>query len=241
MASVDTLIDHLGEANPRMHLAESAPGDSVPEINATIHPDGYVLPGPDEIEVGRYLFHGGIGTSVSPSTGQPERLSAASGADDAQIIPLMSGSGVVVVTDRRLLGLVNGESQLSDKVGLRSPGGLFFSMGYEDVDTISISQEKSMFGGPKERRVEAVGLKVGGFLGAEVVRQGTLKSNELAWYKVKTGRAYFDQVVQAAAAYRLGLAPTPADREQLQQVIAGHYTTDDGVLVANLSADAAAS
>ncbi len=70
MASLNTLIEHLGEANPRMHLAEMTPEGSVPQINARLHPSGQVLPAPDETEIGRYRFSGGFS--------RPPRKAAAS-------------------------------------------------------------------------------------------------------------------------------------------------------------------
>ena len=143
MPSVSTLIEHLGEFNPRMHLAETPPAEAIHQIDAGIHPSSQVIPGSGETEIARYLFTGGILSAVSQNSGMPMRLLPEAEAPDVQLIPFVSGEGVVVVTDRRLLGQMNGESPLSDKIDEHADGHLYFSMGYEDVNSISISQEPS--------------------------------------------------------------------------------------------------
>ena len=160
MASLNTLIEHLGAANPRMHLAEVAPEGSIPQINARLHPSGQVLPATDETEIGRYCFSGGILSAASQSSGQLMRLLPAEESQDVQLIPFISGDGILVVTDRRLLGQMNGESPLSDRIDDGGDGHLYFSMGYEDVDSISISQETTKVGALKERRVNVQGLEI---------------------------------------------------------------------------------
>ncbi len=237
MAYVSSLIEHLGEANPRMYLAEAAPGDAVPQLNAGIHSSSQVLPAPGETEIGRYGFTGGIGTAVSPASGQPFRMLSGPEADEAQVIPLISGIGMAVVTDRRLLGQLNGDSQLSDRIGARDQGALFFSMGYEDMDAITLSQTKSMFGGLKELRVGVQGLYLGGFVGMEVINTMSLRGDDVSMTKLKTARPLFEQLVQAAATYRLALGPDAEDRVVLERTLAGHTTTEDGDLVADLIAD----
>ena len=222
MASLNTLIEHLGEANPRMHLAEVAPEGSVPQINARLHPSGQVLPAPDETEIGRYRFSGGILSAASQSSGQLMRLLPAEESQDVQLIPFISGDGIVVVTDRRLLGQMNGESPLSDRI---------------DDDSISISQETSKVGALEERRVNVHGLQILGALGVEVTAAVTLSGDDVIESKLTTGRPFFDQVVRAAATYRMDLEPTLADRYQLNRVLDGAYEIEDDELVADLIVD----
>jgi hypothetical protein len=237
MASLNTLIEHLGAANPRMHLAEVAPEGSIPQINARLHPSGQVLPATDETEIGRYCFSGGILSAASQSSGQLMRLLPAEESQDVQLIPFISGDGILVVTDRRLLGQMNGESPLSDRIDDGGDGHLYFSMGYEDVDSISISQEtiegRSAQGasrqraGPRDPRCP----RGRGFCRRDVEagrrHQSTLRS----------GRPFFDQVVLAAATYRMDLDPTLADRYQLKRVLDGEYEMEDDELVAALIVD----
>ncbi|MFZ1439632.1 MAG: hypothetical protein WAX12_09100 [Candidatus Microthrix subdominans] len=237
MASLNTLIEHLGEANPRMHLAEMTPEGSVPQINARLHPSGQVLPAPDETEIGRYRFSGGILSAASQSSGQLMRLLPAEESQDVQLIPFISGDGIVVVTDRRLLGQMNGESPLSDRIDDGGDGHLYFSMGYEDVDSISISQETSKVGALEERRVNVHGLQILGALGVEVTAAVTLSGDDVIESKLTTGRPFFDQVVRAAATYRMDLEPTLADRYQLNRVLDGAYEIEDDELVADLIVD----
>jgi hypothetical protein len=237
MASLNTLIEHLGEANPRMHLAEMTPEGSVPQINARLHPSGQVLPAPDETEIGRYCFSGGILSAASQSSGQLMRLLPAEESQDVQLIPFISGDGIVVVTDRRLLGQMNGESPLSDRIDDGGDGHLYFSMGYEDVDSISISQETSKVGALEERRVNVHGLQILGALGVEVTAAVTLSGDDVIESKLTTGRPFFDQVVRAAATYRMDLEPTLADRYQLNRVLDGAYEIEDDELVADLIVD----
>ena len=237
MASLNTLIEHLGAANPRMHLAERTPEGSVPQINARLHPSGQVLPAPDETEIGRYCFSGGILSAASQSSGQLMRLLPAEESQDVQLIPFISGDGIVVVTDRRLLGQMNGESPLSDKIDEHADGHLYFSMGYEDVNSISISQEPSPIGAVKQRRVNVQGLEVLGALGVEVFAAVTLGDDDVTQSTLRSGRPFFDQVVLAAATYRMGLDPNAADQEQLRRVVSGLYSTEDGELVADLIAE----
>ena len=237
MASLNTLIEHLGEANPRMHLAEMTPEGSVPQINARLHPSGQVLPAPDETEIGRYRFSGGILSAASQSSGQLMRLLPAEESQDVQLIPFISGDGIVVVTDRRLLGQMNGESPLSDRLDAGGDGHLYFSMGYEDVDSISISQETSKVGALEERRVNVHGLQILGALGVEVTAAVTLSGDDVIESKLTTGRPFFDQVVRAAATYRMDLEPTLADRYQLNRVLDGAYEIEDDELVADLIVD----
>ncbi|MBK7167270.1 MAG: hypothetical protein IPH81_18975 [Candidatus Microthrix sp.] len=191
MASLNTLIEHLGEANPRMHLAEMTPEGSVPQINARLHPSGQVLPAPDETEIGRYRFSGGILSAASQSSGQLMRLLPAEESQDVQLIPFISGDGIVVVTDRRLLGQMNGESPLSDRIDDGGDGHLYFSMGYEDVDSISISQETSKVGALEERRVNVHGLQILGALGVEVTAAVTLSGDDVIESKLTTGRPFY--------------------------------------------------
>ncbi len=237
MASLNTLIEHLGEANPRMHLAEMTPEGSVPQINARLHPSGQVLPAPDETEIGRYRFSGGILSAASQSSGQLMRLLPAEESQDVQLIPFISGDGILVVTDRRLLGQMNGESPLSDRIDDGGDGHLYFSMGYEDVDSISISQETSKVGALEERRVNVHGLQILGALGVEVTAAVTLSGDDVIESKLTTGRPFFDQVVRAAATYRMDLEPTLADRYQLNRVLDGAYEIEDDELVADLIVD----
>ena len=237
MASLNTLIEHLGEANTRMHLAEMTPEGSVPQINARLHPSGQVLPAPDETEIGRYRFSGGILSAASQSSGQLMRLLPAEESQDVQLIPFISGDGIVVVTDRRLLGQMNGESPLSDRIDDGGDGHLYFSMGYEDVDSISISQETSKVGALEERRVNVHGLQILGALGVEVTAAVTLSGDDVIESKLTTGRPFFDQVVRAAATYRMDLEPTLADRYQLNRVLDGAYEIEDDELVADLIVD----
>ena len=237
MASLNTLIEHLGEANPRMHLAEMTPEGSVPQINARLHPSGQVLPAPDETEIGRYRFSGGILSAASQSSGQLMRLLPAEESQDVQLIPFISGDGIVVVTDLRLLGQMNGESPLSDRIDDGGDGHLYFSMGYEDVDSISISQETSKVGALEERRVNVHGLQILGALGVEVTAAVTLSGDDVIESKLTTGRPFFDQVVRAAATYRMDLEPTLADRYQLNRVLDGAYEIEDDELVADLIVD----
>ncbi len=237
MPSVSNLIEHLAEANPRMYLAEVAPTGSVPQINARLHASSQLLPAPDETEIGRYLFSGGILSAASQSSGQLMRLLPAGEAPDVQLIPFISGDGLVVVTNRRLLGHMNGESPLSDKIDEGGDGHLYFSMGYEDVDSISISQETSKVGALKERRVNVQGLEVLGALGVEVFAAVTLSGEEVTKSTLRSGRPFFDQVVQAAAAFRMDLDPTLADRYQLKRVLDGDYTIEDDQLIADLIVD----
>jgi hypothetical protein len=157
-----------------MHLAEVAPEGSVPQINARLHPSGQVLPATDETEIGRYCFSGGILSAASQSSGQLMRLLPAEESQDVQLIPFISGDGILVVTDRRLLGQMNGESPLSDRIDDGGDGHLYFSMGYEDVDSISISQETTKVGALEERRVNVHGLQILGALGVEVTAAVTL-------------------------------------------------------------------
>ena len=237
MPSVSTLIEHLGEANPRMHLAEEAPTGVVPQINARVHASTQVLPAPGETEIGRYLFKGGILSAVSQSSGQLMRLLPDDEAPDVQLIPFISGDGVVVITDRRLLGQMNGESPLSDKIDEGGDGHLYFSMGYEDLDSVSISQETSKVGALRERRVNVQGLQVLGALGVEVFAAVTISGDEVTKSTLRSGRPFFDQVVQAAATFRMDLEPSLADRYQLKQVLDGNYATEDDQLVADLIVD----
>ena len=237
MPSVSTLIEHLGEFNPRMHLAETPPAEAIHQIDAGIHPSSQVIPGSGETEIARYLFTGGILSAVSQNSGMPMRLLPEAEAPDVQLIPFVSGEGVVVVTDRRLLGQMNGESPLSDKIDEHADGHLYFSMGYEDVNSISISQEPSPIGAVKQRRVNVQGLEVLGALGVEVFAAVTLGDDDVTQSTLRSGRPFFDQVVLAAATYRMGLDPNAADQEQLQRVVSGLYSTEDGELVADLIAE----
>lgn len=241
MSTVSTLQQHLADANPRLYLAETAPTEAIPELACGIHPSAQIMPAPEETEIGRYFFSGGIGSAVSPLSGHPMRLLAAADAARAQLIPLISGAGLVVVTDRRLLGQINGLSRLSDRIDLGDEGALFFSMGYEDVDSVVISQERSIFGGLKERRVNMHGLEIGGFLGVEVTATVSLRGDDVTSSKLRTGRPFFDQVVQAAATYRSSLDVTTAEHQQLQRVLAGDYVVENGELTANLTVDSAVS
>ena len=237
MASLNTLIEHLGAANPRMHLAEMTPEGSVPQINARLHPSGQVLPAPDETEIGRYRFSGGILSAASQSSGQLMRLLPAEESQDVQLIPFISGDGIVVVTDRRLLGQMNGESPLSDRIDDGGDGHLYFSMGYEDVDSISISQETTKVGALKERRVNVQGLEILGALGVKVFTTMSLSRDDVTTSTLRSGRPFFDQVVHAAATYRMDLDPTLADRYQLKRVLDGEYEMEDDELVAALIVD----
>lgn len=237
MPSASALIEHLGEANPRMHLAERAPTDSVPQINARVHPSGSILPAADETEIARYRFSGGILSAVSQASGELMRRLDAEETPDVQLIPFVSGRGVVVVTDRRLLGHLNGESPLSEQIDTGAPGHLYFSMGYEDVDSISISQDQTASGGLRERRVNVQGLRVLGALGVEVTAAITLTGSEISESSLPTGRPFFDHVVQAAATYRMDLEPSLADRHRLKAALDGEHVAEDGELVADLFAE----
>ncbi|MBK9559479.1 MAG: hypothetical protein IPO44_07960 [Candidatus Microthrix sp.] len=165
------------------------------------------------------------------------RLLPAEESQDVQLIPFISGDGIVVVTDRRLLGQMNGESPLSDRIDDGGDGHLYFSMGYEDVDSISISQETTKVGALKERRVNVHGLQILGALGVEVTAAVTLSGDDVIESKLTTGRPFFDQVVRAAATYRMDLEPTLADRYQLNRVLDGAYEIEDDELVADLIVD----
>lgn len=241
MAHVNTLIEHLNDANPRMYLAETAPADHIVELDCGIHSSSQVLPAPGETEIGRYEFRGSIGSAVSPVSGHPMRLLAAADAARAQLIPLISGSGVIVVTDRRLLGQIDGEGQPNDRIDPGDDGALFFSMGYEDIDAISIEHGRKFFGGLKEGRVNVRGFEIGGFLGIEVTAALSLSGHTTTRSTLKNGRPVFDQVVPAAATHRLSLDVTMAERQQLRRVLVGDYAVEDGELTANLSVESAVS
>ena len=116
-------------------------------------------------------------------------------------------------------------------------GHLYFSMGYEDVDSISISQETTKVGALKERRVNVQGLEILGALGVEVFATMTLSRDDVTTSTLRSGRPFFDQVVHAAATYRMDLDPTLADRYQLKRVLDGEYEMEDDELVAALIVD----
>jgi hypothetical protein len=167
-----------------------------------------------------------------------ERLDGTADAVETAIgyLPTL-GDGILVVTDRRLLGQMNGESPLSDRIDDGGDGHLYFSMGYEDVDSISISQETTKVGALEERRVNVQGLEILGALGVEVFATMTLSRDDVTTSTLRSGRPFFDQVVHAAATYRMDLDPTLADRYQLKRVLDGEYEMEDDELVAALIVD----
>ena len=59
----------------------------------------------------------------------------------------------------------------------------------------------------------------------------TLSGDDVIESKLTTGRPFFDQVVRAAATYRMDLEPTLADRYQLNRVLDGAYEIEDDELV----------
>ena len=73
--------------------------------------------------------------------------------------------------------------------------------------------------------------------GADIDGIWGLSGDDVIESKLTTGRPFFDQVVRAAATYRMDLEPTLADRYQLNRVLDGAYEIEDDELVADLIVD----
>lgn len=234
MGTVGTLIENLGDAAPHMCLVEDRLQRSdLPELNIRLTKSSQPLPAPGETELARYAFLGGIVSAVDPDSGRPRRQLGGGGPTRYSMLPIVSGGGLVVVTDQRILGKANGESQLSDNIDLRADGALFFSLPHNELESVSITQQKSLLGGIKERRVVIMADDLLGVIHMEIIASAPPPETDAYGSKIKTSRPFFDDLTQAAARYRWGLDQTQADRDQLQRVLAGQFEVDDdGDLVA---------
>lgn len=231
VSAIETLIDHLHEANPRMAFARDG-SSSVPRLGVAVHASDQPLASGDEVEHGRFFGFVAIRTGVEPDSGVPMRTAPAD-TTSMSLVEVATGYGVIVVTDRRLIGSMGGESRLAD---ISPKGGqkLVWMMDYEDMDALTLVRRQGMVGGVKERRVAITALHPMGVMVHEADSALQVVGDRVESRRLKTARPLFEAASRAAAQHLLTRGPGDRDRGQLERVLRGEYETAGQDLVAQL-------
>lgn len=222
-------LAHLLDANPRIVVVPDDDPSAAAPLGCDVHPGHQPLVTGDERELGRYFFFGSLICGTESSTGLPFRSAMADqshGSAQFQLTRAVEGGGIVVVTDRRLLGSMKGYGPIPG-VDPKGTASAFFAMDYTEIDEITLHRKSGFLGGVKEPSLTIVCLNPLGSITMQIDGERVVRGQMVNESRLKTARPMFESAARAAATWRLSNGEETPPPGRLEALRDGQYETDE--------------